>query len=519
MGLKNLKNHWDIVVIGGGITGAGILREASRMGYSVLLVEQKDFAWGTSSRSSKLVHGGLRYLKEGKILLTRDSVLERERLVNEAKGLVDALTFLMPVYKNQSAGKWTLAAGLSLYSLLANKRQHKYFSYKKFSKLAPILNQQGLTGGFRFLDAQVDDARLVLRLIQDTFQSSPSSLALNYTKVTRVRRNSHGRAVGVIVEDTETNETKSFSATAVINATGSWAERLHPSPTPNMHLRPLRGSHLIFPAEKFPLTEAISIFHPKDNRPIFAIPWEGATLFGTTDIDHQNNISKEPSITKEETDYLIDAAQTCFPSLKLTADDCLASFAGIRPVLSKGNLDPSQESREHVVWVDNGLITVTGGKMTTFRLLALDTLKSAKAFLPEKKKVPAHLPIFENPKSRFVQEHGLDSQTWQRLYGRYGEKANLIVENAEEKDLQQIPGTHTLWAELPYVAKQEQVRHLSDLLLRRVRIGILTSEGGKEFLPRIKQLCQKTLKWDDEQWDKEVVLYQEQWKQSYSVPK
>ena len=194
MVLQELSQTWDLIIIGGGITGAGILRESTRMGLKVLLVEQKDFAWGTSSRSSKLVHGGLRYLKEGKFLLTKIAVEEREHLLKDAPGLVESLEFLLPVYADQRPGKTTLKIGLSIYDIMARERQHRFYDAAEFIERIPFINRQELTGGFCYLDAQVDDSRLVLRLIRESVAGGSS--ALNYTAVTEIIRNTESEVVG-----------------------------------------------------------------------------------------------------------------------------------------------------------------------------------------------------------------------------------------------------------------------------------------------------------------------------------
>ena len=227
----DLETNWDVIVIGGGITGAGIFREAVRAGLKTLLLEQKDFAWGTSSRSSKLVHGGLRYLKEGRFFLTRDAVRERQRLLTEARGLVTPMGFLVPVYKDRGPGRWTLEAGLSIYDLIAKRRQHSYLDIDEFIRRVPNIDRKGLTGGFQFFDAQVDDARLVLRLIFEGLAAGGA--ARNYTRVAAVGRDAAGRVSGVTVEDVHSHQTRTLSATVVINATGCWAEALHPSPQKN----------------------------------------------------------------------------------------------------------------------------------------------------------------------------------------------------------------------------------------------------------------------------------------------
>ena len=516
MNLQNLPNTWDLIIIGGGITGAGIFREASRMGVKVLLVEQKDFAWGTSSRSSKLVHGGLRYLKEGHFLMTKIAVAERERLLKEAPGLVESLGFLLPIYGDQSPGRRTMQVGLSLYDIMARERQHQYFDAEEFIRRVPHINPKGLKGGFHFLDAQVDDSRLVLRLINESVASG--ACALNYTAVRHIDRNDEGQVVGVELEDVETHEIKNIFSPAVINATGSWAEKLHPSPEPERHLRPLRGSHLVFPAAAIPLTEGFSFMHPMDNRAVFVIPWEGAVLVGTTDLDHPQDLAIEPHITEAEVTYLMEGIQAIFPSLNISLADCLCAFAGIRPVFSEGKLKPSEESREHVVWVDRGLVTVTGGKLTTFRRLALDALKAAKSFLPPGKTVDRKAPVFNEVPQTPGQDYGLSSETWRRLYGRYGSAADTIVKTAKVRDLGIIAGTHTLWAELTYVAQNEQIRHLGDLLLRRVRIGLLTPQGGKAYLKRIQKLCKKVLPWNRRRWKKEINQYLVQWNHAHALP-
>jgi glycerol-3-phosphate dehydrogenase len=516
MSLDEIPQTWDLIIIGGGITGSGILREAIRMGLKVLLVEQKDFAWGTSSRSSKLVHGGLRYLKEGKLLLTKIAVEEREHLLKNAPGLVESLGFLLPVYADQRPGRRMLKLGLSMYDIMAWDRQHRYYDAAELTKHLPFINQKELTGGFFYLDAQVDDSRLVLRLIDESLASGAE--ALNYTAVTEIMRNVDGEIVGIRLRDTETRETKIVSAPAVINATGCWAEKLHPSPEPHRHLRPLRGSHLVFPSRVLPIAYGLGFSHPQDSRWVFIVPWEGAVLVGTTDLDHQKDLSIEPTITDAEVTYLMKGLKTIFPTLDISLSDCLATFAGIRPVLSEGRQPPSAESREHVVWVDKGLVTVTGGKLTTFRRLAWHALKAAKPFLPSVKLPDRRDSVFSRVPEKPVRDYGLSEQTWRRLYGRYGKDADTLVRMAAARDLANIPGTHTLWAELPFVAQSKRIRHLDDLLLRRVRIGLLTPYGGKAHLKRIRKLCRNTLQWDKQRWQAEENRYLDLWIHAHALP-
>jgi glycerol-3-phosphate dehydrogenase len=516
MSLNTLPQTWDLIVIGGGITGAGILREATRMGLRVILIEQKDFAWGTSSRSSKLVHGGLRYIKEGHFLMTKIAVAERDRLLAEAPGLVEPLGFLLPVYEEQSPGKKLLKIGLTIYDIMARERQHRFLKTEQFIEKLPDINPERLKGGFHYFDAQVDDSRLVLRLINEAV--SAGSFAVNYTAVKSIVRTDEGVVAGVEIEDGETGESRSLYSNAVVNATGCWAEILHPSPEPQRHLRPLRGSHLVFPSAVLPLKEGLSFIHPRNSRAVFAVPWEGAVLVGTTDLDHTENLAVVPNITEDEVAYLLEGIQAIFPSLNITLNDCISAFAGIRPVLSEGKLKPSEEPREHVVWVDRGLITVTGGKLTTFRRLAWDALKTARQYLPTDMEVNRREPAFNEVPQYPPEDFGLPSQIWRRLYGRYGKSAEAIVQNAAPEDLTLIPGTHTLWAELPHTAKNEKIRHLGDLLLRRVRIGLLTPEGGKAYLKRIQKICADDLPWDRKRWKKEISMYLDLWNHACNLP-
>ncbi len=519
MKMEQIDKNWDLVVIGGGITGAGVLREAVRMGLKTLLVEKNDFAYGTSSRSSKLVHGGLRYLKEGRLHLTYESVRQRQRLLEEAPGLVDEIDFLMPVYKKRGPGRLPLTAGLVLYDLMAGKRYHSYLDRKSFSEMVPGIDPTDLSGGFRFMDAQTDDARLVLRLIFESIENGAN--AVNYTAATRILRNEKQEVTGVSLADAETGKRTEVSAPAVINATGAWAETLHPVHESDMHLRPLRGSHLVIPAGRLPLSQAVTLIHPDDGRPLFIIPWEGALILGTTDIDHGKDIDTEVTATRKEARYMIDCLNAYFPEADIGLTDCAASFAGIRPILTnkKGALDPSKESREHVIWTDKGLVTVTGGKLTTFRILAGDALKAASPWLPESSMLHLKAPVFtENPQVPEAGENGLSADIWRRLFGRYGKKAISIAANARPEDLVLVPGTHTLWAEIPVAAQTERIRHLTDLLLRRVRMGMLLKEGGRQHLERIRELCEPVLPWDAGRWDEELQMYMDYVNTALRVP-
>jgi glycerol-3-phosphate dehydrogenase len=377
---SELEQPWDVLIIGGGITGAGILREASRAGLRALLVEAHDFASGTSSRSSKLVHGGFRYLKNGQIKLTFESVRERERLLNEGRGLVNPLGFCWPTIATPSqAGFSELHWCCTIWPSSGAPPLRRL----RYARPVPAADLRWAEGGYRYFDAQTDDARLVLRLIQESL--SEGGAALNYTRAGDLLRNRQGQVRGAVLFDQtpEGNGRQAeVQAHAVINATGAWADELREKIGQRARLRRLRGSHLILPASRVPLTRSVSFLHPADDRPVFAFPWEGVTLVGTTDVDLDEPLSTDPVISPAEVEYLLQAAQYAFTCQDLTPEDVQCTYSGVRPVINTGKSDPSKESREYVLWSENGLLTITGGKLTTFRLMACEALNKIRMCIP-----------------------------------------------------------------------------------------------------------------------------------------
>jgi glycerol-3-phosphate dehydrogenase len=515
MKFSDIRGEYDMVVAGGGITGAGVFHGAVKRGFKVLLVEGRDFAWGTSSRSSKMVHGGLRYLKQGRFLLTRAAVREREFLLRRYPGLVTPMGFIMPLFRHYGPSWAAMAAGLSIYSLLAGEKQHQYFTQKEALDRIPGLRREDLLSAVGFKDAQVDDARLVLRLIYDACRNGGN--AVNYARVTGVERDAKGRVAAVLIRDEDSGAELEIKTPVLINATGALAETLHPSPMKGFHIRPLRGSHLFFPPGPVPLDRVISFMHPEDLRPVFLFPWEGVLVLGTTDVDHEPDVASEPRMTGKEADYLMEGIAHVLPGLNLNLSHCISSMAGIRPVLSRGkSLAASRESREHVVWQDKGLVTVTGGKLTTFRLLARDALKAAKPFLPVRAPSPA-VPE-EGPPLNRISSLRVPGRTVERILGRYGPKAGSMILDQEESLLAPIENTPDIWAEIRHAAEHEDIHHLSDLLLRRVRTGLLLPDGGVGLLDRVKSLCSPFLSWDQARWEKEKKDYADLWQACYSPP-
>ena len=515
----DLDQSWDLIIIGGGITGAGVLRQAVQAGLKALLVEAHDFGSGTSSRSSKLVHGGLRYLRSAQIKLTLESVHEREYLLKQGRGLVNQLGFLYVRRRSDHFPGWIFGLGLSVYDLMARQWQHRSYDNYDMQDLCPPLTCSDLCGGYRYFDAQTDDARLVLRLIRESVELG--GLALNYTQAINLLRTKDGQVRGVALQDTsgEMRRTAEVEAKAVINATGVWVDEFRQKLDRPVRMRPLRGSHLIIQQERLPLTRAVTFLHPQDGRPVFAIPWEGVIVFGTTDLDHHHPLVTDPRISPGEVEYLLDGLQSVFPGQELDYQDITATFSGLRPVVNTGKSDPSRESREYAIWDENGLITVAGGKLTTFRLMARDALKKARPYLRTNgfdTQRPGVLGHPEEVDTTVFQEHYTPAEQL-RLLGRYSRDVLTGIAAGDPAGHQHIPGTPYTWAELREIAPREGVVHLDDLLLRRLRLGLLVPEGGRTLLDQLGRVIRPALQWSEERWEVEVENYLELIQSAYQI--
>jgi glycerol-3-phosphate dehydrogenase len=509
-----LAREWDVLVIGGGISGAGVLLEAARRGLRALLVERHDFAWGTSSRSSKLVHGGLRYLKGGHVRLTAESVREREMLLRCAPGLVEPQGFAFAHYDG-ARGRRSFLAGLAVYDVMAKRRERHWLDAADFLLAAPNVKRDGLAGGIVYTDARTDDARLVLRVLREALDHGAA--AVNRLGARALLRDA-GRVVGARLACAVDGAEYAVRARVVIDATGAWSGALHGDDARRgPRLRPLRGSHLILPAWRLPLARAVSLMHPHDGRPVFAYPWEGATLVGTTDLDHDEDMARAARITRPEVDYLMAALRAQFPQLRLTDADIVSTFAGVRPVIAgKDGGAPSQEGREHVVWSSPGLVAIAGGKLTTFRAIALDALRAARTQLPGWCDPLAACAVFAPVPPPRVPH--VDASLLRRLHGRYGACTAALLDAAQPGELERIPGTETVWAELRWAARCEAVQHLDDLLLRRTRLGLLLRDGGAAHLERIGAICRPELGWGAAHWAHEEAAYRAHWTTCHGLP-
>ncbi|CAN6959232.1 glycerol-3-phosphate dehydrogenase/oxidase [Psychrobacter sp. GW64-MNA-CIBAN-0177] len=527
---------WDMLIIGGGITGAGIAREAARRGLAVLLIEQKDFAWGTSSRSSKMVHGGLRYIASGDYKTTLLSVRERERMLSEAGGLVNEMHFVMPHYKGKFPPPWIFNTLLRVYDKLAGKRYFTYFKKDAFLRLNPHIKQNNFLGASQFSDAVTDDSRLVMRVLDEAIHDGAQ--AINYLKAESLLTNEQGLVVGVDLRDTSSensNQTYKVHAKVVVSATGAWADTLRmqaskqTEQTFNKQIRPSRGSHLVVSQERLPIHQAYTFLHPVDKRAVFVFPWENRTVLGTTDLDHPPLGDEEVGITSEEVDYLLAATNALFDDADLNREDVISTWAGVRPLISEGGdgkrVSPSKEKRDHSVWLDNNLVTVSGGKLTTFRLIALDVLKKCQEVLALDESVVQNNnldsdQVFSNQIPTNPKFATLPKSLQQRLQGFYGLQLDRLLELAHDDDLAYVTDSNTIWAEIRFAARYEQVIHLDDLLLRRTRLGLILPHGAMTPLisARLKQICQQELGWDEQKWQQEVARYQDLWQHYYHLP-
>jgi glycerol-3-phosphate dehydrogenase len=514
---SRMDGKWDVLIIGGGITGAGVARIAAACGLKTLLVEAKDFAFGTSSRSSKLVHGGFRYIYNLQFQVTFESVRQREELLREAPNLVTPLAFNLPNYKQYNYPSWILNSGVTLYDLMAPKWQHQKVDKQEIRDRFKHLETDGLKTCFRYYDAELDDARLVLRVIREAV--SKGATAINYARAEKLLRDSKGTICGAVIRDSavEGGETREVRAKVVVNASGPWTDDLRADLERTPRLRKQRGSHLIFDRQKLPIPEALTIFHPVDHRAMFALPWEGASLVGTTDLDHDPELERkydEPFAGQKEIDYILSALKFLFPALNLEQEDIISSFAGLRPIIKSGAATPSKESRAHQVWNEDGLITITGGKLTTFWLMARQTVEAVLAALGKHEKVDKGVRVLDAVEPDL--SNALDNDTLRYLNGRHGAETSLLLSGAEKNEMDKIEILPNIWAELRWAARSEGVVHLDDLLLRRIRLGMLLPEGGRHLLPRIRKIVQAELGWSDKRWSKEEKSYQKTWTDYYS---
>jgi glycerol-3-phosphate dehydrogenase len=501
--LGALKNDtFDVLVIGGGITGAGILLDAASRGLKAALVEKNDFSSGTSSKSSKLIHGGLRYLAQKDYLLVYEALRERQLLLKNAGFLVSPLEFLIPIFgkdKFQAKRMEKLySSALYLYDITGGFRIGKFHkSLNKSSALDffPSLNPSLLYKGFIYYDAKADDSRLTLFVLRTAVELY-DAIAVNYSALTGFIKNKAGMIEGAIIkpEDSDPFEVK---ANLIINATGVWADEIRSfdEKITNHSTTPARGIHIVIKPDKLKITGACVLPVLKDKRSIFVIPWENYIYIGTTDNYYEGDFS-EIKIDNGDVDYLLEAVNT-FINDKITYDDITGSWAGLRPLLSDKNLSSKTAdiSRRHKLIVsDSGLISIVGGKLTTYRKMAKDTLDLGlkRMGINAKKCVTSKLRLFaylENPD----RNDPLD-----RRFGTQKQKILELMRFDPSLKESAIGDLNYKNAEFVYSARYEMVYHLSDLLYRRTRAMLLNENSTRTAAKDIANLVAKDLGWNEQ---------------------
>jgi glycerol-3-phosphate dehydrogenase len=532
--------RFDIAVIGGGITGAGVALDAASRGYSVALVEKADFASGTSSRSSKLVHGGLRYLQQFDLGLVREALLERQLMVKLAPHLVKPLRLVVPAFDGARPDR-LVGIGLNMYDVMAtpslrarrNARRggpetgetdwsparHRVISGEEVAEMLPALAGRNPTGGYLFYDCQTDDARLVLTVLSEAERFG--AICANRLAVTElVREDGHG--VGVIVADVESGREFTVRADNVVNATGVWADRIRPE---ELHseaevptIVPSRGTHITLSYADLPLNSG-AIVPASEGRSIFALPWLGRSLIGTTDNTYEGDIDHvRPSMS--DIDYLLTATNEFFGTA-LRPGDVAGAYAGVRPLISSGDTRKSVDiSRKAELYeTSSGLITITGGKLTTWRRMAkmvVDRLveRDGRQAPCRTQEIPLGGPVEPADLTRVP---GVADASYRSLADRYGHAAARVLELAgarPELAEPMLTGFPDLLAEATFAARDEQARTVGDVVLRRTRLGLLAARelcaAESDAPERVARAMADQLGWDDVRVSGEVRRFQDE---------
>ncbi|HVN75612.1 MAG TPA: glycerol-3-phosphate dehydrogenase/oxidase [Thermoanaerobaculaceae bacterium] len=513
--LRRLVDGFDVLVIGGGITGAGVMHDAALRGLSVGLVERGDFGCGTSSRSSKLIHGGLRYLRRMQLSITRTACRERDLLAMANPHLVWPVRFLYPSYQHDLTPGWQVDLGLAMYDHLTPVRhRHARVGAATAAAMVPQLAEGGLEFGLLYDDAAADDARLVLAVISAGVLAGGT--ALSYARAEEIVRDGSGRVSGARVTDLESGRVHEVRASVVVNACGVWTDEVRAvAGERTRRLRPSRGSHLLFPRSRLPLDVAVTVLSPDDGRPVFAVPHPEGTLVGTTDLFHEGPLD-DPRPARDEVDYLLRLVGHAFPSAGLTARDATGAFAGVRPVLSSRAATPSEASREEAVWLERGLVSTAGGKLTTFRATAEKVVNAAARLLPEERLEQispvsvgaAALPWRCDPESTTasVRTLGIAEAVARGMVRRLGALALPVAAGADPTALRPAAdGLDVSPAELVWHQRFGGCVHLEDLLLRRVRLGMWQPRRCLELAPGLRPLLRRTAGWSVARWNAELA--------------
>ncbi len=489
--LERQKDPWDIVIIGGGATGLGIAVDAASRGYKTLLLEAYDFAKGTSSRSTKLAHGGVRYLQQGDVSLVLEALKERGLMIQNAPHLVKNQAFIIPTYEWWDGPFYTV--GLKVYDLMSGKLgigSSKRISKEETVKYIPTIDQKGLNGGVIYYDGQFDDARLATSLAMTAAQYNGT--VLNYMEVKQLLKSEEGMVNGVVAEDKETGKQHHIAAKVVVNATGVFADSVKKMDEPETEdmIQPSQGIHLVLDKKFLPHQYAIMVPQTKDGRVMFAVPWHDKVVLGTTDTLVEK-AEFEPKPLDEEIEFILETAGQYLTQAPSRAD-VLSTFAGLRPLAKpEGDGKATKEiSRHHKVMVSlSGLVTVIGGKWTTYRKMAQDAVDNAMLIgaLPDRKCITENLPIYGFDKSTPLGEDPMN------VYGSDKEKIQQLEEERPElattfSELLSLRKSQVVWA-----VRHEMARTLEDMLARRFRGLFLDAPESLKIAPEVGKLMQAEL--------------------------
>jgi glycerol-3-phosphate dehydrogenase len=540
---EKLGGEVDLLVVGGGINGAGIARDAALRGLSVAVVEMRDLAYGTSSRSSKLVHGGLRYLEHYEFNLVFEAVSERRILMDLAPHLVNPLGFLFPVFEGSKHKLWVINAGMWLYdglSLFRSPKIHKKLKAKDVAALEPILKREGLIGAPLYYDCSTDDARLTLENAIDATQSG--AVIATYVKLEDFVKDDQGRICGARVRNVLTGEQKKIAARAVINATGPWTDAtlaLSRGESKRL-LRPTKGVHLVVAHDKLPVVNTVVCFHPNDDRVLFAVPWGDRTYVGTTDTDFDlSSDITDIAATGDDIDYLLDAANAYFPNHRIGRDDVISTWAGLRPLIAP---EPTEEevaesavSREHQILVGkDGLITVAGGKLTTYRRMAAEVVDTAVRLLTlmgavDRKSVKPCATEFtplpggvdwpddddhDAVAAEVVAASGksLPTDVARHLADTYGGRAKelgALVAASPALGERLIDGRPEIVAQIDWGVNEELAAEVTDVMIRRTQLFYRDPDQGLGAIETVGRRMQELLGWDDARRESSLETYRE----------
>jgi glycerol-3-phosphate dehydrogenase len=509
---------FDLLVVGGGITGAGIALDAAARGMSVALVERGDFASGTSSKSSKLVHGGLRYLEQGEFGLTREASVERDLLRRLAPHLVEPIPFVLPVSDRWSRAKF--GAGLWAYDALAsfkNLKVHRRLDGSRTEELVPSLPRGRVRGGFLFYDCKTDDARMVVAVLSAARRYG--AVVANYAPVESLDGTKDG--CRALVRDAVTGTAFEIAARRIVVAAGVWGDRLEAMSSPETvpRLRPSKGIHLVFRRDALPVTEAGAFIPDADRRRmLFVIPWHDAVLVGTTDTAYEGDLDA-PAVEPDDRDYCLSAVSSTF-EVSLGPEDVAGAYAGLRPLIAARAGATADLSRRHAVYsIAPGITGITGGKLTTWRRMAKDAVDGVAAelgFTTRCKTQWIRLGSSDVPRLRAAVARrgarlGLGEARVEHLVRFYGDRALEVLDVAERDGLAipLLPGGLPIAAEAPYCAGAEMVVHLDDFLARRTRLALTDPAAGAGAGSLGPDLLADALGWDAARTESEVVRHRE----------